>query len=258
MGTVRYTNIEGQIVAEKRDGMRRTYVPDTAGSTAAMLDSSQQRVAEFRYWPHGTVASALGLTASRFRFLGVSGARHDAGTRIWVRVRELDTNIARWMNSNARALRQAGSEYAFRNPLRSPRPAGRKDPRCKPDNPVFGGYGCYCGGDRNPHYDHKPYELPDSVDHLDACCRAHDYVYWDQDVNKCDRCRPVFDRKKRCIDADRALCQCARSVSCSVSPYHVRKCKIERAGIIAIFCRNGRDRPDPNPEIFADPNTMHH
>jgi hypothetical protein len=33
MATVRYTNIEGRVVAEKRLGLRRSYVPDMLGST---------------------------------------------------------------------------------------------------------------------------------------------------------------------------------------------------------------------------------
>ena len=39
--TTRYTVIDGEIIAEKRNGVRKQYVPDSQGSTVALLDNTQ-------------------------------------------------------------------------------------------------------------------------------------------------------------------------------------------------------------------------
>ena len=52
MPTVRYTTVNGEIIAEKRDGVRKLYMPDPLGSTAALLNSSQARTDTFSYWPY--------------------------------------------------------------------------------------------------------------------------------------------------------------------------------------------------------------
>jgi hypothetical protein len=44
MGTVRYTVVNGQVIAENRNGVRKTYVPDPSGSTIALLDDKRERV----------------------------------------------------------------------------------------------------------------------------------------------------------------------------------------------------------------------
>ena len=53
MGTVRYTNFNGRIVSENRNGVLRDYVADPLGSTVALLDGSQTRTDTFSYWPYG-------------------------------------------------------------------------------------------------------------------------------------------------------------------------------------------------------------
>ena len=41
---VRYTVVNGEVIAEKRSGVRRLYVPDLLGSTVALLDSTQTQI----------------------------------------------------------------------------------------------------------------------------------------------------------------------------------------------------------------------
>ena len=41
MGTVRYTVLNAEIKSEKRNGVVHSYVPDSLGSTAAMVDGNQ-------------------------------------------------------------------------------------------------------------------------------------------------------------------------------------------------------------------------
>lgn len=68
MPTVRYTVMDGEIVAEKRDGVRRTYLPDAIGSTVAMLDNTQAQTDTFSYWPYGEERSRTGTTATLWLF----------------------------------------------------------------------------------------------------------------------------------------------------------------------------------------------
>ena len=50
MGTVRYTTVNGEIISEKRNGVRSLYVPDPLGSTVALLDNTQTKTDTFEYW----------------------------------------------------------------------------------------------------------------------------------------------------------------------------------------------------------------
>ena len=45
----RYTALDGEIIAEKRGGVRRFYVPDAIGSTLALLDNTQAQTDTFSY-----------------------------------------------------------------------------------------------------------------------------------------------------------------------------------------------------------------
>jgi len=48
---VRYTVVNGQVIAENRNGVRKTYVPDPSGSTIALLDDKQKITDTFSYFP---------------------------------------------------------------------------------------------------------------------------------------------------------------------------------------------------------------
>jgi hypothetical protein len=45
----RYTVIDGSLVAEKRNGVRSLYVPDSLGSTVALLDNTQTQTDQWSY-----------------------------------------------------------------------------------------------------------------------------------------------------------------------------------------------------------------
>src|SRR2546422_8596125 len=89
MGTVRYEVINGQVIAEKRDGVRRLYVPDPLGSTVALLDNTQAKTDTFSYWPYGEERARTGTTPTPFGFVGTRGYRQDTGSRTDVRARRL-------------------------------------------------------------------------------------------------------------------------------------------------------------------------
>ena len=100
MGTVRYTVVDGEVISEKRGGVRRQYVPDPLGSTIALLDGSQSQTDTFTYWPYGEEKSRTGTTPTPFRFVGTWGYYRDSATRNYVRARYLDATKTRWISKD--------------------------------------------------------------------------------------------------------------------------------------------------------------
>ena len=88
------------MIAEKRGGVRRQYVPDPLGSTVALLDNAQARTDTFQYWPYGEEASRTGTTATPFRFAGKARYYRDSATRTYVRARHLDIRAGRWASED--------------------------------------------------------------------------------------------------------------------------------------------------------------
>src|SRR2546423_1363348 len=97
MPTVRYTTVNGEVIAEKRNGVRSLYVPDPLGSTVALLDSTQTQTDTFTYWPYGEERTRTGTTATQFRFAGTLGYYRDSSNRAYVRARHLSTASGRWL-----------------------------------------------------------------------------------------------------------------------------------------------------------------
>ena len=121
MTTVRYTTVNGEVIAEKRGGVRKHYVPDPLGSTSALLDSTQTQTDTFVYWPYGESRSRTGSTPTPFQFVGTRGYYRDSGTRDYVRARYVDVAKTRWLTEDPLGL--DGSEA---NPY-----------RCVRNNPVL-------------------------------------------------------------------------------------------------------------------------
>jgi RHS repeat-associated protein len=100
MTTVRYTTINGEVIAEKRNGSRRLYVPDPLGSTVALLDNTQTQVDTFTYWPYGEVRASTGTTQPPYQFVGTKGYYTDGVGRTYVRARYLHTPKGRWLTQD--------------------------------------------------------------------------------------------------------------------------------------------------------------
>jgi hypothetical protein len=77
----RYTVVEGEVIAEKRSGVRKLYVPDPLGSTVALLDNTQSQTDTFTYWPYGEEKTITGTTDTLFRFVGTQGYYRDSASR---------------------------------------------------------------------------------------------------------------------------------------------------------------------------------
>jgi len=127
MGTVRYTSIDGEILAEKRSGVRRTYVPDPLGSTTALAGSTQALTDTFAYWPYGEERYHTGPTPTPFRYVGTRGYYRDSSTVAYVRARSLTVQFGRWLNSDPWESDSSGTNlypYVDNNPTTIVDPSG--------------------------------------------------------------------------------------------------------------------------------------
>jgi RHS repeat-associated protein len=123
MTTIRYTTINGEVIAEKRNGVRRLYVPDPLGSTVALLDNTQTQVDTFTYWPYGEVRTSTGTTSPPFQFVGTKGYYTNGVGRTYVRARYLHTQKGRWLTEDPIAFNSGGDANVYRyvrcNPVSS-------------------------------------------------------------------------------------------------------------------------------------------
>jgi RHS repeat-associated protein len=96
--SVVYSNFCGMVVSEIRSGVERDYMPDTLGSTAALLDSTQTMTDTWQYCPYGEVAARSGTSETDLRFVGMLGYVKDALDKLfYVRARHLRPDLARWI-----------------------------------------------------------------------------------------------------------------------------------------------------------------
>jgi RHS repeat-associated protein len=175
MATVRYTVLDGEIVAEDRAGAERDYVPDPLGSTVALLDNTQAQTDTFGHWPYGEERSRTGTTATPFQFVGTFGYYRDDSARSYARARSLNVRTGRWLSPDPA---QSGLiwVYARDTPTNLVDPSGLHDG--PEDDVVLCGkrgwdeHGNWCGpamggGSR------KGGTLP-PCDCIDVACKAHD------------------------------------------------------------------------------------
>ena len=104
MATTRYTTFDGEIVSENRGGVIRDYIPDPLGSTVVLLDNTQVQTDTFSYWPYGENRTRTGTTLTPLEFVGTKGYYRDSTTRTYVRVRVLNTDLARWMTEGYKRM----------------------------------------------------------------------------------------------------------------------------------------------------------
>ena len=120
MPTVRYTIVNGEVLAEKRNGVRKQYVPDPLGSTVALLDNSQTQTDIFSYWPYGEIRNRTGTTATPFQFVGTQGYYRDSTSKVYVRARHIDNAKGRWINEDPIGFQSRDANlysYVSANPL---------------------------------------------------------------------------------------------------------------------------------------------
>jgi hypothetical protein len=233
MATVRYTTINGEVIAEKRNGVRRLYTPDPLGSTVALLDNTQTQTDTFTYWPYGEVRTRTGTTTTPFQFVGTRGLYRDSSVRIYARLRYIDAVLGRWLTT---------SDFGGRDQKLNPyvMPAFGRDQIQLPD-PAIG----YCGPNPSRKYDpcclpgqtdpSEP-ELPDPTpgpkNPADSCCKDHDCCWLQQKRKYNIDCKPG-DARKPCADCNRALCTCIARAACDDWD---TECKVQKA-LAGFVCR---------------------
>lgn len=120
----RYSVIDGEIIAEKRDGVRKMYMPDPLGSTRALLDSSQTKTDTMNYWPYGEIRTRTGSTETPFLYAGLQGYFSDSTSLVYARARELSIRWARWTCKDPYFPLRRAFAYAGNNPVSFADPTG--------------------------------------------------------------------------------------------------------------------------------------
>lgn len=227
MPTVRYTTIDGEVIAEKLGGGRKLYVPYASGSTAALLDSNQTQTDTFTYWPYGEVQVRVGTTPTPFQFGGTVGFYRDTNVQIYVRSAFFDAVLGRWFTQvEGAGASELYNSYSIQvmEPLRTMEPLQNI-------TPIAIGY---CGPNMTRTYD--PCALPGSPVKLpftsktpgpkngaDRCCKTHDCDW----LNIYNNTKPkhecgAFDKFPACDKANKKFCNCLKGVKCG----NDIKCKV--------------------------------
>jgi RHS repeat-associated protein len=136
----RYTVIDGELVAEKRNGVRSLYVPDLLGTTRALLDNTQTQTDTFVAWPYGDTEHLTGRNPTPFVFVGAQGYYDDNAGKTYVRARELEPPKAKWLTEEPDRFDADDWNlylYAGANPVTYTDPSGLTP--CMPGGPPTGG-----------------------------------------------------------------------------------------------------------------------
>ncbi len=124
--SVVYTNFCGMIVSETRGGVERDYVPDTLGSTAALVDETQTITDRWEYWPYGEVSQRSGASGTPFTFVGTLGYFKDVLDKtFYVAARYLDVLRSRWLTVDPLWPQEPAYSYALVNPVTNVDPTGQ-------------------------------------------------------------------------------------------------------------------------------------
>src|SRR5476649_2531057 len=116
--SVTYTTINGQIVYENRNGVQRHYVPDTQGSTIALMDSTRSVTDTYAYWPLGEIRSHTGSSVTPFTFIRTLGYYLQVlNNFIYVRARYLRQALARWQTADLLWPKEQPYGYAHERPV---------------------------------------------------------------------------------------------------------------------------------------------
>ncbi len=132
MGSTTYTLVDGELLAEYRQGSERDYVGDALGSTVALLDGSQQFTDRWTYWPYGEERTRTGATPTPFRFVGTWGYYQDAAASLYVRARYYRPGLGRWQTVDPLWWGRPGGretyQYCDASPIGMNDPSGLQPP----------------------------------------------------------------------------------------------------------------------------------
>lgn len=130
MPTVRYTTLNGRVIAAKVGGTRYHLSADPLGSTVALYTAGAVKADSFTYTAYGELKSG-GTSVVPFTFVGTLGYRRDTVNRHYVRARNYRADHGRWMSvdplmieSKASASAACAYCYAMANPMLVVDPSG--------------------------------------------------------------------------------------------------------------------------------------
>ncbi|HMS56852.1 MAG TPA: RHS repeat-associated core domain-containing protein [Fimbriimonadaceae bacterium] len=133
--SVRVSNMNGEIVGEKRGGQHRVLTSDPQGNVIDVRDSSGTQLASYNYWPYGGLRTSTGSIVNPWRYSGAWGAYFD-GASYYIRARVFRPDLTRWMTVDPWwLLERIAFSYCFQNPLRYVDPTGKKPGKDKKKNP---------------------------------------------------------------------------------------------------------------------------
>jgi len=133
MPSATFLNVDGEIVAENRAGTLRDYVPNSLGSTVALLDSSQAKTHTYDYWPYGEETATSSRGGTNFRFGGTRGCwRQSWDASVWVRRRVEAAALGRWTTTDPLWPKEPAYEYAKSSPSTDVDESGLQLLQCVP------------------------------------------------------------------------------------------------------------------------------
>lgn len=114
--TARVTNMNGQIVAEKRGGQHRVLNSDPLGNVVDVRDSAGTQLASYNFWPYGEVRISTGSISNPWMFCGVWGYYND-GSTYYVRARTYRPDLTRWLTVDPIWPYQLPFGYVYNSPV---------------------------------------------------------------------------------------------------------------------------------------------
>ncbi len=92
------TRVNGEIVAETRNGVRHFHAHDAQGNTIALYDDAGAKTDTYTYWPYGAVRTRTGTTVNPYQYSGAWGCYKDSTGRTYMQARTLRHDITRWVS----------------------------------------------------------------------------------------------------------------------------------------------------------------
>ncbi len=137
----------GMIVSETRDGVERDYMPDTLGSTAALLDENQEMTDTWEYYPYGEVAARTGTHETDLTFVGMLGYFKDILDKLlYVRARHFRPELGIWQTVDPLWPEEPPFAYCSSKPASCTDKSGTKGyADCLKDALIDSGIGCLAG-----------------------------------------------------------------------------------------------------------------
>jgi RHS repeat-associated protein len=121
---VTYTNFNGRIVSETRNGVHSDYLRSTNANTIGLVNAAHVITDTWIYWPYGEVATRIGTNPTPFQFGGTVGYYTGLLNQIYVRARFFLAQLARWLTLDPLWPSESAYGYAAANPVTASDPTG--------------------------------------------------------------------------------------------------------------------------------------